>query len=417
MQKPTKFGSYIIIPLKYDHESFQEAKLKEKLQVVPVTTMDLDENVKEIFNRSAHAVGTCYGVSRSILCEAFLNAESFTVQDNCAALPFQIADSYLYVFHTQLAFLCLQITYDAMEVISKILNPGFASNTSQFHWVDPEGGCHGFSMEEWLARLLTPFGLRKFFDGKSSFLLDAYTYLLALTPERFRTLDEIKRITFRLHQMIPLDTPLEDESEDDIRYAYAVKNPGRGSYRWGCCIASQTISYAVADESMDLEREMKTQASDGLPMVALALYEKYTCLRFTQLITALEQRKMKQVKNLKKIMLEFQAFGTISPANLSRWNNVKQIYAYILEVNDIPASVSDVSTKINILAEQQEDLERARKETLVNLITIFGVISILASVLDIVQTLSSGGTFIWTTTIVTNVALLLVLGLAMRINK
>lgn len=38
MQKPTKFGSYIIIPLK---------------------------------------------------------AESFTVQDNCAALPFQIADSYL----------------------------------------------------------------------------------------------------------------------------------------------------------------------------------------------------------------------------------------------------------------------------------------------------------------------------------
>lgn len=268
-----------------------------------------------------------------------------------------------------------------------------------------------------MARLLTPFGLRKFFDGKSSFLLDAYTYLLALTPERFRTLDEIKRITFRLHQMIPLDTPLEDESEDDIRYAYAVKNPGRGSYRWGCCIASQTISYAVADESMDLEREMKTQASDGLPMVALALYEKYTCLRFTQLITALEQRKMKQVKNLKKIMLEFQAFGTISPANLSRWNNVKQIYAYILEVNDIPASVSDVSTKINILAEQQEDLERSRKETLVNLITIFGVISILASVLDIVQTLSSGGTFIWTTTIVTNVALLLVLGLAMRINK
>lgn len=95
MQKPTKFGSYIIIPLKYDHESFQEAKLKGKLQVVAVTTMDLNENVKEIFNRSAHAVGTCYGVSRSILCEAFLNAESFTVQDICAALPFQIADSYL----------------------------------------------------------------------------------------------------------------------------------------------------------------------------------------------------------------------------------------------------------------------------------------------------------------------------------
>ena len=32
-------------------------------------------------------------------------------------------------------------------------------------------------------------------------------------------------------------------------------------------------------------------------------------------------------------MLEFQAFCTISQANLSRLNNVKQIYAYILEVS------------------------------------------------------------------------------------
>ena len=59
-------------------------------------------------------VGSCYGVSRSILCEAFLNAESFTVQDNCAALPFQIADSYLYaVSYTHLVAVALGINGDA----------------------------------------------------------------------------------------------------------------------------------------------------------------------------------------------------------------------------------------------------------------------------------------------------------------
>ena len=56
MQKPTKFGSYIIIPLKYDHESFQEAKLKEKLQVVPVTTMDLNENARSLTGQPMQSV-------------------------------------------------------------------------------------------------------------------------------------------------------------------------------------------------------------------------------------------------------------------------------------------------------------------------------------------------------------------------
>lgn len=417
MQKTVKFGGYIIIPLKYDADSFQETRLKEEFQTIPITTMDLNENVKEIFNHPGHAIGTCYGVERSRLCGAFPDARSFTVVSDQAGFPFQIRDSYLYVFHTQVAFLCLQVIYDDMEAIHGICNPGFADSSSRFSWTDGKGESHDFSLETWLEQFLAPFGLRKFFDGRSSFLLDAYMYLLALMPERFRTLEEMKRLTFNLHQMVAPDTIIEDESEDDIRYVYAVKTQSLDSYRWGCCIASQTISYVFADAAMDLDSEMLVQARDGLPMALLALYEKYTCLRFTQLIAAMEQHRMKQVKKLKKTMLEFQAYGTISPANLSRWHNVKQIYAYMLEVNDIATAVSDVSAKINILVEQQEELERSRNEKLINLITVFGMISILASVLEIIQTLSGGGTLVWATTIVTNLALLLSLGLAARMRK
>ena len=416
MQRTAKFGSYIIIPLKYDEQTFDTEKLAAALEKQSVTTMDLNENVKEIFNRSEHVVGSCYAVPQEKLCAGLDGAKDFEVRSEEGQYAFTIGRSYLYWFHTQVAFLCLQVTYDDMGAISRICNPGFAQNPARFYY-----GCGGqmrqFSMERWLDEFLTPLGLRKFFDGESSYLLDAYVYLLAVMPQRFAALEEMRQITFNLHQMVPVDSCVEDDSEADLRYVYAVKTPALGTYRWGCCVASQTISYVFADPEMDLEAEMHTQALDGLPVVLLAMYEKYTCIRFTQLITQKEKQTMKQIRSLKKTMLEFQAFGTVTPANLSRWHNVKQIYADLLEVSDVENAVEDVSSKIGILAEHQEELERSRSETLINLITLFGIISILASVLDIVELLSGGGKLIWVSMIVTNLALLLSMWLAMRTRK
>ena len=122
--------------------------------------------------------------------------------------------------------------------------------------------------------------------------------------------------------------------------------------------------------------------------------------------------KKSQIKELKELMLNFQAFGTVTPANLSRWHNVKQIYAALLEVNDIPTAVRDVSAKLSILTSHQEALSRARSEAIMNLITLFGIVSILASVLSIVQILSSGNTLFWASTILTTVMLALLTAVA-----
>ena len=119
-----------------------------------------------------------------------------------------------------------------------------------------------------------------------------------------------------------------------------------------------------------------------------------------------------KIKELKELMLNFQAFGTVTPANFSRWHNVKQIYANLLEVNDIPAAIEDISTKLNILTAHQEAVEHARSETIINLITIFGIVSILASVLSIVQILADGDLLIWVSTILTTIMLALVTALA-----
>lgn len=220
----------------------------------------------------------------------------------------------------------------------------------------------------------------------------------------------MQKIAFNLHKMTPMDAPMEDAAEEDIRFVYAARNLDHNAYRWGCCVTSQTITYVVADEEMDFAAQRDAQAADGLPVVLLALYEKYTCLRFTQLITRLDKR---QIRELKDLMLNFQAFGTVTPANLSRWHNVKQIYANLLEVNDIPTAIHDISAKVSILTAHQEKLEHARSETVINLITLFGIVSILASVLSIVQILADGSTLIWVSSILTTVALAIITLLAL----
>lgn len=414
---PAGYGCFLILPLKYDPDTFQPARLAQMGRRLPVTTMDLNENVKAMLAGSdAASVGEGWLLPAQALTTP-LGArpgpglgQLCQVRSPDGCFPFELGDSWLYVFHTRVAFLCLNLSFARMEALKAICNPGWAHNDAAFTWLDGAWEEHPFSLEDWLGQLLSPLGLRKFFDGGSSFVLDAYAYIFTLVPQWFQDLEPMRKITFNLHKMTPTDAPMEDAAEEDIRFVYAARNLDHNAYRWGCCVTSQTITYVVADEEMDFAAQRDAQAADGLPVVLLALYEKYTCLRFTQLITRLDRR---QIRELKDLMLNFQAFGTVTPANLSRWHNVKQIYANLLEVNDIPAAISDISAKVSILTAHQEKLEHARSETVINIITLFGIVSILASVLSIVQILSDGTPLIWVSTILTAVMLALITLLAL----
>lgn len=409
------YGCFLIIPLKYERDSFKQIQLEKIGRSVPVTTMDLNENIKAMLSPGDEtAAGTGYIISRDALTAQMISGEDrdavkdFRVVDKSGEFTFELSDSWLYVFRTRVAFLCLNLSFKKIETLQAICNPGWAYNPAEFFWNDPMGESHPFSVEKWLSDFLSPLGIQKFFDGESSYLLDSYTYIFTVVPQWFENLEQMRKPVFNLHKMMPLDIESEDEAEEDIRYVYAARNQEKDAYRWGCCVTSQTISYIVADEAMDFEAERRAQASDGLPVVLLALYEKYTCLRFAEL-TRMNKGK---IKELKELMLNFQAFGTVTPANLSRWHNVKQIYANLLEVNDIPAAIEDISTKLNILTAHQEAVEHARSETIINLITIFGIVSILASVLSIVQILADGDLLIWVSTILTTIMLALVTALA-----
>lgn len=422
--RPVKYGSFLVVPLKYDPASFVQTRLEAIGKKVPMTTMDLNENIKSMLSHTGEAaVGACYAIGCPVLVSGLCGAsaavsQAFRVTADGQTYAFALTTSYLYVFHTAGSLSCesVLLAHGALQRLSaswaqhaaaQFLRGWISAGTrrARFHWK------RGYRIS--VRRL----ACAKFFDGESSFLLDAYAYMFALVPDRFDTLDEMQQFTFNLHKMMPPDAPIEDASEADIRYVYAVREQTLGTYRWGCCVSSQTISYVVADAAMDFEAERKQQAADGLPVVLLALYEKYTCLRFTELITQLDKGQIRHLKTLKKLMLQFQAFGTVTPANLSRWHNVKQIYADLLEVCDIPTAIQDISSKLNILTEHQQEIERARSETVINIITIFGIVSILASVLSIVQILSGGDAVIWISTILTTAALALVTVIAVRLRR
>lgn len=416
-----RFGAYLIVPLKYNEDSVDMAALEEVTVPFPVKTMDLSECVKNMFGTEApQSVGAAYKIDKCTLQSRLLGFGDFkkcSVISEGEEYDFSFADSYIYVFHTRIAFLCLGITFASMSALSAIVNPGFAENSAKYRLILADGTASSFSLDKCIEKLSAGFGMSKFYESSGSVMLESYTYILSLHDKMFDDLESLRLATFQLHQMRDPDSVVEDSSEDDIRYVYGVRNTKLNGYRWGCCVTSQTIAYAVAEPGHDsgaLAAEMAVQAEDGLPLVMLAMYEKYTCLRFTELISNITGRKWKYIQRLKRIMLDFQAFGYVTPANLSRWHNVKQIYAYLLEVNDIRTAVDDISAKLEILVAQQQELENVRSSRIINLITIFGVVGILSSVQSIVQILYSGGSLMWSVTVLTTAIMALCFGLALR---
>ena len=76
-----------------------------------------------------------------------------------------------------------------------------------------------------------------------------------------------------------------------------------------------------------------------------------------------------------------------------------------------------ISNKLNILTEQQRENEEKRSNSVMNLITVFGIVSILASVLSIIQILCDGNEAIWIGTILTSGVLAVAFALVLKSNK
>ncbi len=428
--KRAKLGSFLLVPLKYSNDTFSADWLEANAERIPFTTMDINESVKQTINAENTAnVVSHYKLNRNILYKKIFgediaseNGIKFWVTDsgkkeknNDEAV--EITDLDIYIFHTQVAFLSVGIRYNKMAVLNTICNLGYAKRISSYFYEDAHGEIHDFDLETYIKEICSQAGLQIFLESECSVFLDSYIFTVAMVEKRFENMETIRQATFNLHLMQELENPVEDESEEDINYVYAVKAQSLGSYRWGCCVTSQTMSYIVADSEMNMEAEMAEQLESNVTVILLALYQKYTCLRFRELLAIIDKKKINRLRTLKRQMLEFKAYGTITPANLSRWHNVKQIYKHVLETNEISQAVDNIETTLDILAEHQKELENDKSSKIMGLITLFGVVSIPASVLSIIDYLTGGSLVSVYAAIITTLAMAVIIVLMLLQNK
>lgn len=428
--KKAKLGSFLLVPLKYNGDCFSAEWLNKNTCRIPFTTSDINESVKQTINAENTAnVVNHYKLDINILSKRIygktsenISTLSFWVSDNdikdkSADNLVEISDLDIYIFHTQVAFLSVGIKYNNMNVLNTICNLGYAKRISSYYFENEDKNICSFDLEKELKDICHMAGLQVFLESECSIFLDSYIFTLAMIEKRFKNLETIRQATFNLHLMQNLENPVEDESEEDINYVYAVKAQSLGSYRWGCCVTSQTMSYIVADSEMNFEAEMAEQLESNITVILLALYQKYTCLRFRELLAITDKKKINRLRILKRQMLEFKAYGTITPANLSRWHNVKQIYKHIIETNEINQAVENIGTTLEILAEHQKELENDKSSKIMGLITLFGVVSIPASVLSIIDYLSGGNLVSVYAAIVTILAMTVIIMIMLIHNR
>lgn len=411
-----RFGSFIVIPFRAGKTGMDRMELAGLAELTPVMTPDISEAVKRSLRRD---VAERWSVSEDALAaRLFPDARgrlTLLVGSGGEDLPFELGPSYIYSFMTGVAFFCLGIKYGDIRVLEKITNLGFAESSATYAWRDGTGE-HPFSLADKLKKLMAKCGAEPFFP-ESGLFLESFLFNLAVTPERFHNLETLKALTFDLHQLIPLGEVMPDESEDDVRWSCSVKDQESGTYRWGCCVTSQTVNYVFANPELDLDLELFAQAEDGLPIALLALFQRYSCLLFAELLARVDKRDSRALRQLNRRMLEFRAYGTVHPSHISRWYNVRQIYKSLMELNGVDEAIGDIRDKLGILEEHRKELESGVSEAVMGLITVFGIISILASLLTITQILSGGSATYWIVTVIAALVITLVAAIAVVWQK
>lgn len=376
-------GMFIILPLKYD----EEVDLK-KLE------FDCAESIS--FESSD------FVELLSVKCKAgefvqryMLNVELGKINIGAGI---DITEAQLFVFKNNIAFLSVYLSYKNKNVddVYYFVYPGYVDDSDEAKNAQEE---FISIIEEKILGVIRP-RMRLFITdnaAKEYVIKEAYRLNVAYVPKRFKETEYANKITYNEHRIIDLSREFEDLSEHDVEYVTGARDVKSEDYGWGCSITSQEISYAYAKgKSTLIER-----AYEDLLLTILVMHQKYTCIVLNEEI---HQRYLlkndsvvlrKSIRDIKKEALEFIAYGTLAPSQISRWNNVCETYRYLMEKNGVNEALEEIKEKINLLNDEQERIESKRESTIGMIIAVFGLISIVGAVLQIVDYLQSGNIGIW----------------------
>lgn len=147
---------------------------------------------------------------------------------------------------------------------------------------------------------------------------------------------------------------------------------------------------------MENEGNIIEEAKDDLLLTMLVLHQKNTCMLLNEkmqntLSDSKHKHYFKNVSNLKQEALKFRASGTLAPSQVSRWNNVCETYRNLIVVNGVNEALEEIEQKIELIKDELDRKSNEIQNYIATFIAVFGLISIVASVLTIVD-LVGGGT-------------------------
>ncbi len=327
-----------------------------------------------------------------------LNRESITA-DFSDGYSLAVQDIQLTVFENGIGFLTVMFCVPEEEIkrIYDFVNPGYLKDKDA-------------DLQERFITLLRTQVLKDtrfdfYVEGEDKKLAIKESYLLnaAFTDRRYDELEELDRATFNVHKLIGVEEDFTDASEADIAYTYGARDVENKTFRWGCCISSQSISFVYGPSNSNYDtsirksikpaeelsvKDMLATAEDDLLLTILALYQTQTCRMLSESIQReLHEKgaKQKSIRAIKNEVLRFRAYDTITPSQISRWNNVCETYRYLLQMNGVEEAFSDVSEKVSLIDEEIERISAERQNYFATIIAVFGLTSIVASVLQIVD--------------------------------
>lgn len=390
-----KMGSFLIFPmLTKSKNSFEKAVKKQKtekngkesiIKEYRDPTYDIAPNVQEMFDEDKYYIAKRWRIEEAAVNrELFGDVKDYTLEID-GGYEIKIGDMVIYQCRNDLVFIALLIVYSDIKALEKVYNLGYPENNCSYRIVGQnENFKFGQKLQAWLN---DTFGLISFYTPET-FMLEPFLHNFAVVGKRFDTIEQMKQLTFKMHLMVPFDWKAKDNSEEDIYFAYAAKdqNQGKkGSYRWGCCVTSQTISYVVAVQDFNFDTEKENQIRDVLPVIMLALYEKYVCLYFEKVLLRDKKIFPCEIKKLKKKMIQFSAYGIVPAVTVSRWYNIRMIYSHLLIYFGVPEAIQDISNKIEMLNNDQKEKRDRKMNYIIFVITVLSFFSIIDSIISILD--------------------------------
>lgn len=380
--KNAKRGTYIIFPLKY----YDKLNLKN-IEIDNAESCDFkSDDISDLLIQKCKEDN---GFVRSFILKKELNSIKF---DDGQSIP--VEQLQLFIFKNGIAFLSALLIYENnhTQYVYEFINPGYVNDQKDDLRKD-------IITEVQSIRVNGQNSIFKMYVGTPELAIkESYLFNVAIVNKRFKQLETLERVTFNAHKIIDLSLDFEDTSEKDIAYTYGARDVDNKTYRWGACISSQSISYVYAIERIeDITQNMIDTSKDDFLLTILVLHQKNTCMLLNEEIqdTISKTSKKyfftkKKIKELKKEAIEFKASDTLAPSQVSRWYNVCETYRHLLNVNGVYEALEEIEQKVDLINEEQKEKSTEIQNYVATVIAVFGLISIVASVLTIVDFVSKG---------------------------